>query len=135
MVRCNENLENSFKCGEKKLTRFEDLNNDGLVVLRVDSFVDFGVLASSDLLDDLVVVLRLELNFKVVIVCIVGHLLGHLGAHVRVILGSGHLFFSFSLYLPCDIIYLCLDCSMTHSLTRSVNEYACFALFCSVLLL
>ena len=94
MVRCHENLKNSFKCGAKernKLTRFEDLNNDGLVVLRVDSFVDFGVLAPSDLLDDLVVVLRLELNFKIVIVCIVGHLLGHLGANIRVILGSGHL--------------------------------------------
>ena len=39
------------------LTWLEDLDNDALIVGGVDTFVDFGVLSASDLLNDLVVVL------------------------------------------------------------------------------
>ena len=39
------------------LDGLEDLDHDAFVVRRVDSFVHFRVLASADLLDDLVVVL------------------------------------------------------------------------------
>jgi len=47
---------------------FQDLNDNSLVGLRVNAFVDFGVLASSDLLDNLVVILSLELDLKTFIV-------------------------------------------------------------------
>ena len=39
------------------LTGFQDLDDDALVVSSVDAFVDFRVLASTDLFDYLVVVL------------------------------------------------------------------------------
>lgn len=80
----------------KKLLRtwLENLDNYWLVVLGVDTLVDFGVFAAADLLDYLIIVLRLELHFKIVVVGIVGHTLRHLRAHIRIILGSGHLFFS-----------------------------------------
>ena len=41
-----------------ELTWLQDLDYDSLVGLRVDTLVDFRVLASSDLLNDFVVVLR-----------------------------------------------------------------------------
>lgn len=40
-----------------KLTWFQDLNDNSLVGLRVNAFVNFGILASSNLLDNLVVIL------------------------------------------------------------------------------
>lgn len=43
--------------GENELTWLQDFDDNSLVGQRVDSLVDFGILASADLLDDLVVVL------------------------------------------------------------------------------
>ena len=48
------------KNSEYELTWLQDLDDDALVVESVDSLVDFGVLASANLLDDLVVVLGPE---------------------------------------------------------------------------
>lgn len=53
---------------EYELTWLQDFDDDALVVERVDSFVDFGVLASADLLDDLVVVLGPEREYGLRIV-------------------------------------------------------------------
>ena len=39
------------------LTWLEDFDNDSLIVLSVDAFIDFRVLSSTDFLDNLVVVL------------------------------------------------------------------------------
>ena len=115
---------------EEKLTRFEDLNDDRLIVLRVDSFVDFRVLASSDLLDDLVVVLRLELNFKVVVVGVVWHFLGHLGAHICVIFGSRHSSCPslFHFIFPV-ILYICV--LIVQSLAQLMNMLALLSRSCS----
>ncbi len=47
-----------------KLTWFQDLNDNSLVGLRVDAFVNFGILASSDFLDNLVVILSSSSSAK-----------------------------------------------------------------------
>ena len=41
-----------------QLTGFQNFDDDSLVVLGVNAFVHFGVLASANLLNDFVVVLR-----------------------------------------------------------------------------
>ena len=79
------------------LTWFENFDNDTLVVLGVYTFVNFRVLASANLLDDLIVLLRPnnviamdylpKFDFKVLVVRIGGR---HLLAHIWIILWQIH---------------------------------------------
>lgn len=54
----NVNLLRAFLSARERLTWLEYLNDDSLPVGCVDTLIDLGVLASADLLDDLVVLLR-----------------------------------------------------------------------------
>jgi hypothetical protein len=51
-------LFDCFNIRSAALTRFENLDDDALVVLSVDALVDFRVLSAPNLLDYLVVLLR-----------------------------------------------------------------------------
>jgi hypothetical protein len=42
--------------------RLENLNDDSFVINCVDTFVDFGILSSSNLLDDLIIILGTIIN-------------------------------------------------------------------------
>lgn len=55
VLQCLEYLDLTSYLG--LLDRFQDFYDNALVVKSIDSFVDFGVLSSANLLDDLVVVL------------------------------------------------------------------------------
>ena len=48
-------VSGKFSC--RVLTWLQDIDDDALVVLCVDSFVDLGVLSTTNLLDDLIVIL------------------------------------------------------------------------------
>lgn len=79
------------------LTWFQNFDHDALIVLGVDTFVNFRVFASANLLDDLIVFLRPmkvivmdylpEFDFKVLVVRIGGR---HILAHIWIILRQIH---------------------------------------------
>jgi hypothetical protein len=73
--------------GDLELTWLEDLDDDALVVGGVDALVDLGVLATADLLDDLVVVLGAKLDFEVLVV---GVFRWQLTTHIRVVFRFMH---------------------------------------------
>jgi hypothetical protein len=89
------------KCDPIWLTWLQDFNDNSLVRERVNSFVNLRVLSSTDLLDDLVVVLGsaqqyqsttitvnlLEFDFEVLVVGVIRNGSGHLPAHIRVVPG------------------------------------------------
>ena len=89
-------------------TWFEDLDDYSLMILRVYPFVNFRVLASSNLLYDLIVVLSSieirtrqgklayfgvlgvnlpELDFKIFIICIIRRVRCHLLTNVSIVFG------------------------------------------------
>lgn len=64
----SEGLQNLYFSSDLGfLDWFEDFDHNAFVVDGVDPFIDFGILASADLLDDLVVVLRATIQIRLAI--------------------------------------------------------------------
>ena len=64
-----ESLQNfDFSTNFRFFDGFQDLDDNALIVQRVNTFIDLGVFTATNLLDDFIVLLRAKLDFKLLVV-------------------------------------------------------------------